>query len=607
MADRQNAVARTVLARTRRRWIAICLMLCAGLGGTFAAAGDRDASAGPMPSVVERYTSDRMALERKYDIPTSADERDRMRRFYSDDLHQLDGIDFDALDQSGKVDYLLLASKLRFESRQLDHEQKQTAEIQPLIPFAGAIVALEQSRHRMEKIDPEQCAKALADISRQVGAVRRELEGQPKDGAANSTSKVIADRAARTVDELRDTLKQWNRFYADYNPEFTWWTKQEYPKADESLDGYAKFLRTKRAGYANPEDEPVIGDPIGREALLDALDAEMIPYTPEELLDIADKEFAWCEVEMKRAARDLGCGDDWHKALEKVTADHVTPGDQPALIKSLADEATKFVEDRDLVTIPELCKETWRMEMMTPQRQKVNPYFLGGDEIQVSYPTDSMSYEDKLMSMRGNNRAFCRATVFHELIPGHCLQGFMARRYNAHRRVFNTPFLVEGWALYWEMRMWDLDFPRNAEDRVGMLFWRAHRCARIIFSIKFHLGQMTAPQAIEFLVERVGHERRNATAEVRRSVSGEYGPLYQCAYMLGALQLRALREEVVGAGKMPDKQFNDAVLHENSIPIEMIRADLTGQKLTRDFKSSWRFYDELKPPPHGPSAGATGN
>ena len=56
--------------------------------------------------------------------------------------------------------------------------------------------------------------------------------------------------------------------------------------------------------------------------------------------------------------------------------------------------------------------------------------------------------------------------------------------------------------------------------------------------------------------------------------------------MLGALQLRALREELVGSGKMTDKQFNDAVLRENSIPIEMIRADLTGQKLTRNFKSS---------------------
>ena len=569
-------------------------------------AADRDPSVSLMRDAVERYTSDRTALERKYDIPTSAEQHDRLRQFYADELGRLDRIDFDALDQSGKVDYLLLAGKVRFEARQLEHEQKQVAEARSLVPFADAVVALEQSRRRMEAIDPERSAKALNDISRQIARARREQEAKLKVGSeasAGTGGKIVANRAARLVDELRDTLKHWDRFYSDYDPQFTWWTKEEYPKADKDLEAYAKFLRTKLAGFSEADDDPVIGDPIGREALLDALAAEMIPYTPEELIDIANREFDWCEVEMKRAARDLGCGDDWHKALDKVTRDHVNPGDQPALIKQLADEATKFVEDRDLVTIPALCKETWRMEMMTPQRQKVNPYFLGGEEIQVSYPTDSMSYEDKLMSMRGNNRAFCRATVFHELIPGHHLQGFMARRFNAHRRAFTTPFLVEGWALYWEMRMWDMGFPRNAEERVGMLFWRAHRCARIIFSIKFHLGQMTAPQAIDFLVERVGHERRNATAEVRRSVSGEYGPLYQAAYMLGALQLRALRDEVVGAGRMTDKQFNDAVLRENSIPIEMIRADLTNQKLARDFKSSWRFYDELKPPPHAAVTG----
>jgi hypothetical protein len=36
-------------------------------------------------------------------------------------------------------------------------------------------------------------------------------------------------------------------------------------------------------------------------------------------------------------------------------------------------------------------------------------------------------------------------------------------------------------------------------------------------------------------------------------------------------------------------------LKENRIPVEMIRADLTHQKLARDFKSSWRFYDLTTP------------
>jgi uncharacterized protein (DUF885 family) len=140
------------------------------------------------------------------------------------------------------------------------------------------------------------------------------------------------------------------------------------------------------------------------------------------------------------------------------------------------------------------------------------------------------------------------------------------------------------------MRMWDLGFARSAEDRVGMLFWRAHRCARIIFSLNFHLGKMTAPEAIDFLVKRVGHERKNATAEVRRSVNGSYGPLYQAAYMLGGLQLRELQKELAGGGKMSEKQFHDAVLREGAIPIEMIRASLGGGEVVKEFKTSWRFY-----------------
>jgi len=138
--------------------------------------------------------------------------------------------------------------------------------------------------------------------------------------------------------------------------------------------------------------------------------------------------------------------------------------------------------------------------------------------------------------------------------------------------------------------MWDLNFGRTPAERIGMLFWRMHRCARIIFSLSFHLEKMTPEECIDFLVNRVGHERANAAAEVRRSFNGSVEPLYQCAYLLGGLQIRALHHELVDSGKMTERDFHDAVLKENSVPIEMIRADLTGQKLSRDFRSSWKFY-----------------
>jgi hypothetical protein len=187
----------------------------------------------------------------------------------------------------------------------------------------------------------------------------------------------------------------------------------------------------------------------------------------------------------------------------------------------------------------------------------VSPFFLGGELILVSYPTAEMSDDDKRMSLRGNNPHFSHATVFHELNPGHHLQQFMAARYNPHRQLFRTPFWSEGQSLYWEMFLWDHGFQQSPEDRLGALFWRMHRSARIIFSLNFHLGKMTPQQAIDYLVDNVDFERANAEAEVRRSFNGSYSPLYQIGYMIGGLQLRALHRELVDAKKMSEREFHD--------------------------------------------------
>lgn len=251
------------------------------------------------------------------------------------------------------------------------------------------------------------------------------------------------------------------------------------------------------------------------------------------------------------------------------------------------------MQKHDLVTVPPLTAEAWRMFMMAPERQKVNPFFLGGQSIIVSYPTDTMDHEAKLMSMRGNNIHYARATVFHELIPGHHLQLFINARHRPYRRLFGTPFSVEGWALYWEMVLWDDEqFPKTPANRVGMLFWRMHRCARILFSIKFHLGQLSAQECIDLLVDMVGHERATAEGEVRRSLNGDYSPLYQAGYMLGALQLYSLRQELVVTGRIAEKEFHDTILRNNQMPIEFVRALLMDLPLSADYRASWRFYGD---------------
>jgi hypothetical protein len=48
---------------------------------------------------------------------------------------------------------------------------------------------------------------------------------------------------------------------------------------------------------------------------------------------------------------------------------------------------------------------------------------------------------------------------------------------------------------------------------------------------------------------------------------------------------------------MTDRQYHDAILHENMMPVEMLRDLLMNQPLTPEFKTSWRFLDELKATP----------
>ena len=599
--------------------------------------------------MIDRYTVDRGTLNRSYSTEMSPTREARLKQLYNEWLAALERQNFEGLSQGGKVDYLLFKNHLTHELLQLEIESKTRAEIAPLLPFSQSITDLADARRRMEQIDSPKAAALLTSLKKQVDAARRAVEmglrgdargdsgpegsGDGKGGPIK-VKKTVANRAVAALTSLRNSLRGWFNYYNLYDPTFTWWVDEPYKSLDQAIQSYATFLGERIVGLrmgetpapdpraasgpernrgggggggaggggqapergrttgARPGDSSdIIGDPIGREALMVELAFEMIPYTPEELIALANKELNWCETEMKKASRDLGYGDDWHKALEHVKTLYVEPGKQPELIRDLALEAIKFMDDHDLVTVPQLARESWRMDMMSPERQLVNPFFTGGETISVSYPTNSMSHEQKLMSMRGNNIHFSRATVFHELIPGHHLQGYMSSRFNTHRGIFSTPFWGEGWALYWELLLWDMNFAKSPENRIGMLFWRMHRCARIIFSLSFHLEKMTPQECIDLLVKRVGHEPENATAEVRRSFAGSYGPLYQAAYLLGGLELYALHKELVNSGKMTNRAFHDAILKENRIPIEMVRALLTKQKLSRDFKTSWRFYE----------------
>ncbi|KAF1971486.1 hypothetical protein BU23DRAFT_510159 [Bimuria novae-zelandiae CBS 107.79] len=543
---------------------------------------------------IVRVQWDLTNLQSFWKVRSSPQRHEKLQVYLDAELKVLEWMPFQAYDQEERVDFLLLKNFLRNQLSQLHRDVDFDSQALVFLgdDFPLRMASMIEARQRVDDLDPKKVAESLVECTKRMIVAKDSILGGKK-----KAEPTVAWRATRNLEELKSHWQEWYSFYDGYDPLFTYWVSEPYPKLIKALQDLSDTIKKVCLGLDSDDEDTIIGEPIGRNGILEALELELIPYTPEELIEIGRKEYDWCETEMKKAASALGF-QDWHDALEHVKNLYVEPGQQPQLVRDLTKEATAYVKKYDSVTVPPICEETIKTFMMSPKAQKMNPFFLGGDEIIVSYPTFSMSHEEKLMSLRGNNIHFARATVFHEMIPGHHLHMHYMARHRPYRQLFQTPFCIEGWAFYWEMVLWDSSsWQKTPENRIGMLFWRMHRCARIIFSLKYHLGEMTAEECVQLLVDWVGHERATAEGEVRRSVMGDYGPLYQAAYMLGGLQIYALRKEVVEKGGWSEKEFHDYFLKANQMPIELFRALVLGSgelELDKYYKSQWKFYAGIK-------------
>src|SRR5262244_4050777 len=220
---------------------------------------DLDSSPSELRSLIERYVADRGSLSRSYPVEISPARRARFKQFYSDWLATLAKLNFDSLSQDGKVDYLLFKTHLNHELQQEELQSKALAEVAPLAPFAQTITDLAEARRRMEKIDPAKVAATLNDLNKEIEAARRAVESGLR-GEQGKIKRTVANRAATTVNSLRNTLRTWFGYYNGYDPLFTWWVDEPYKAVDQSLTAYGAFLSERVAGLRRAEGAPTVAE-----------------------------------------------------------------------------------------------------------------------------------------------------------------------------------------------------------------------------------------------------------------------------------------------------------------------------------------------------------
>jgi uncharacterized protein (DUF885 family) len=163
--------------------------------------------------------------------------------------------------------------------------------------------------------------------------------------------------------------------------------------------------------------------------------------------------------------------------------------------------------------------------------------------------------------------------LYHETLPGHHLQSAIALelgdRVHPIARYLGNSGYGEGWALYAERLMDELDQYTTPLDRIGMLSDQGARAARLVIDTGLHTRGWSRQQAVDYMLANTAWPPSDVESEINRYIAW---PGQANAYMLGMLEimkLRRLAEEAFGDA-FDVREFHARVLENGNITLPML-------------------------------------
>jgi uncharacterized protein (DUF885 family) len=174
----------------------------------------------------------------------------------------------------------------------------------------------------------------------------------------------------------------------------------------------------------------------------------------------------------------------------------------------------------------------------------------------------------------------------HEAYPGHYTQFLHLNASDASKvqKIFGSYAFTEGWAHYTEKMMLDAGYGNSGDPVKAAKFRLAQsgdallRICRLCVSIKTHCYGMNVDEATNFFMKNWYQGDKPSRQEALR---GTYDPGY-LFYTLGKLQILKLREDYKKqeGNNYSLQKFNDAMLDNGMMPIQMMREVLLKDKKT---------------------------
>ena len=164
------------------------------------------------------------------------------------------------------------------------------------------------------------------------------------------------------------------------------------------------------------------------------------------------------------------------------------------------------------------------------------------------------------------------ALTLHEAVPGHHLQGSLAKEMKNVPEFRNNTYISafgEGWGLYSEFLGLEAGFYQDPYSNFGRLTYEMWRACRLVVDTGMHSKGWSREQAMSFLADNTALSLHNVKTEIDRYISW---PGQALSYKIGELTIKKLRkkaEDTLGAA-FDLREFHDEILKNGSMPLSML-------------------------------------
>ena len=265
-------------------------------------------------------------------------------------------------------------------------------------------------------------------------------------------------------------------------------------------------------------------------------------------------------------------------ALELAYADRPARDKVVELAKQSTEQATAFVREKDLVSVPDTPVEI----ILMPEFQRgvavaycdsPGPLDKGLDTFYAVSPIpDDWSKEQVDSFLREYNTRSIHELSIHEAMPGHYLQIAHSNKHpSTLRAVLGSGSFIEGWAMYAEKVMDDAGYMDG--DPLMQLIqrkWALRAMANAMLDQAIHVDGMSRDDAMKLMTVTTFQQEREAAGKwVRAQLTSAQLP----TYFVGCSEHLDLRREVEKreGAKFNLKAYHDKVLSFGSPPVRFTR------------------------------------